>query len=80
MTSRVIGMERKQIEGKDLREVRDTLRIALRTCEMRGRRLGVDLTIADLTRLGIELLYEGELEILRAQEEKIFFEIRELPS
>ena len=73
-------MEREKREEKDLRDVRDTLRIALRTCELRGRRLGVELTIADLTRLGIELLYEGELEILRSQEEKIFFEVSELPS
>lgn len=73
-------MEREKREKKDLIDVRDTLRIALRTCELRGRRLGVDLTIAYLTRLGIYLLYEGELEILRSQEEKIFFEVRELPS
>ena len=71
-------METEKKEKKDLRETRDTLRIALATCEMRSQRLGVDFTIADLTRLGIELLYAGELEIIRAQQEKVFFGVHEL--
>lgn len=71
-----MGIE--EIEGKDLRKTRDTLKIALRTCELRKRRLGVSFTVADLNRLGIELLYAAEVEMLRASQEKVVFDVVEL--
>lgn len=65
-------------EEKDLRKTADTLRMALRTCELRGRRLGVSFTVADLNRLGIELLYTAEVEMLRAAQEKVVFDVVEI--
>ena len=80
MTSRVIGMERKEIEGRDLRKLKDILPMALRACELREKRLGVSFTVADLNRLGVELLYSAEIEMLRAMQEKVVFDVCELPS
>ena len=65
---------------KDVRENPDTLRVALRVCEMRSKRLGTEFTVGDIARLGIELLYQGELEILRAAEENLFFGVHEISS
>ena len=74
-------METEKKEKKDLRETRDTLKLALWTVEMRKRRLGlVDFTVADLTRFALELVYQAEVEILRAREEKFIFEVSELPA
>ncbi len=71
-----MGIE--QIEGKDLRKTADTLRMALKACELRGNRLGTTFTVADLNRLGIELLYSAEVEMLRAAQEKVVFDVVEI--
>lgn len=34
-------------------------RVALRVAEMRSKRLGIEFTVGDIARLGIELLYAG---------------------
>ena len=57
--------EKKEIKG--LRDNPDTLRIGLETARMRSARLGIEFTVGAIARLGVELLYEGELEILRLQ-------------
>ena len=57
----------KKKEIKGLRDNPDTLRIGLETARMRSARLGVEFTVGAIARLGVELLYEGELDILRMQ-------------
>lgn len=71
-------MGKKEIEGKDLRKTADTLRMALKTCELRGDRLGTTFTVADVNRLGIELLYSAEIEMLRAAQEEVVFDVVEI--
>lgn len=71
-------MKTEEKKEKDVRENPDTLRVALRVVEMRSKRLGIEFTVGDVARLGIELLYAGELDIIRAQQEKVFFGVHEL--
>ena len=59
--------EEKKKEIKGLRDNPDTLRIGLETARMRSARLGIEFTVGAIARLGIEILFEGELEILRLQ-------------
>lgn len=60
-----------QKEKRDLREVRDTLQMALAVCDMRLNRTGDFLTVGEIARLGVELLYEKEREALRMREEEV---------
>ena len=73
-------METEKKKEKDVRENPDTLRVALRVAEMRSKRLGVEFTVGDVARLGIQLLFEGELGLLRAAEENLFFGVHEISS
>ena len=59
--------EGKKKEIKGLRDNPDTLKIGLETARMRSARLGIEFTVGAIARLGIEILFEGELEILRLQ-------------
>lgn len=71
-------MENEEKGEKDLCAVRDSLRVALRTADLRSQRLGKNFTVGEIARLGIELLYAGELEILRANQERVVFDVKEL--
>jgi len=53
--------------------------MALAVCDMRLNRTGDNLKVCDVARLGIELLYEGEREMLRMRQEKVVFDVEELP-
>ena len=64
---------------RDLRELNDSLPMALAVCDMRLDRTGDVLKVCDVARLGIELLYEGEREMLRMRQEKMVFDVEELP-
>ena len=68
-----------QKEERDLREVRDTLRMALAVCDMRLTRTGEMLSVGEIARLGIEILYEGEREMLRVRQEKVVFDVEVVP-
>lgn len=71
-------MDIGQIEGKDLRKKKDLLPLALRVVELRSNRLNVDLTVGDIVRASVVLMYECEVELLRTAQEKVFFDIEEL--
>ena len=62
-------------EKRDLRKVKDILPMALSVVDMRFERTGDRLSVGDIARYGIELLYASELEILRMQQEKVVFDV-----
>ena len=65
-------MENKK---RDLRDVKDILPMALSVVDMRFKRTGDRLSVGDIARYGIELLYASELEILRMQQERVVFNV-----
>jgi len=66
-------------EKRDLRKLKDTLPLALRCCELRLKRTGDVLSVGEMARYGLELLYSSELEMLRQNEEKKIFDVEVLP-
>jgi len=67
-------------EKRDLREVRDSLLMARAVCDMRANRTGDVLSVGEIARLGIEILYEGEREWLRLQQKDMMhWDIVEVP-
>lgn len=66
-------------EKRDLRKLKDTLPLALRCCELRFERTGDKLSVGEMARYGLELLYSSEVEMLRQNEEKKIFDVEVLP-
>lgn len=72
----MIGVDK---EKRDLRELKDTLPMALCCCKLRFKRTGDKLSVGEMARYGLELLYASEVEFLRLREGRVDWDIEEVP-
>lgn len=68
----------KKKEIPDVREVlkvRDSLRLALATIDLRYKRTGELMTVGELARMGLKIIFEGELAMVKEREKRQVFEV-----
>lgn len=71
-------MEKEKKELEDVREVlkvRDSLRLALATIDLRYQRTGELMTVGELARMGLEIIFKGELAMVKEREKRQVFEV-----
>lgn len=68
--------EKKELEDvREVLKVRDSLRLALATINLRYKRTGELMTVGELARMGLKIIFEGELAMVKEREKRQVFEV-----